>query len=62
MNAYIKEKKSERSGIQKKIQEANKKREAYIAKKQKAGSEGELQNAMIEAIKKQAEKKAYRWE
>lgn len=58
----IKEKKTERSQIQNEIQELNKKREAFIAKNQKENSSGELENAMLEAIKKQAEKKNYKWE
>ena len=59
---YIEEKKSERGKIQKEIQELNKKREAYIAKNQKEESKGELENAMLEAIKRQAEKKNYTWD
>ncbi len=59
---YISEKKVERNRIQKEIQELNTKREAYIAKNQKEGGEGELENAMLGAIKKQAAKKNYRWE
>ena len=62
MTIYIKAKKSERSKIQKEIQELNKKREAYIAKNQKEGATGELENAMLEAIKKQAGKKNYNWD
>jgi len=59
---YIDTKKSERTKVQKEIQELNKKREAYIAKNQKEGSKGELENAMLDAIKRQAEKKNYTWE
>jgi hypothetical protein len=59
---YIAEKKTERNRIQKEIQELNSKREAYITKNQKEGSKGELENAMIEAITKQAELKNYKWE
>lgn len=62
IEAYIAQKKSERSKIQKEIQELNAKREAFIATSQKEGTKGELENAMLEAIKKQAEKKNYRWE
>lgn len=62
IETYIGGKKSERSRIQKEIQEASKKREAYIAKNQKEGSKGELENAMLSAIKKQAEKKNYTWD
>ncbi len=59
---YIAQKKSERSRVQKEIQELNTKREAYITQHQKEGATGELENAMLNAIKKQAEKKNYRWE
>jgi signal recognition particle subunit SEC65 len=59
---YVEEKKSERTKIQKEIQELNKKREAYISKNQKEDLKGELENAMLEAIKRQAEKKNYRWD
>ncbi|RNC92803.1 MAG: VWA domain-containing protein [Allomuricauda sp.] len=58
---YIEEKKSERKRIQKEIQELSAKREAYIAKNQKA-EKGELENAMLNAIKKQAARKNYVWE
>jgi hypothetical protein len=60
--SYIEEKKSERVKIQKEIQELNKKREAYIAKNQKEDSTGELENAMLGAIKRQAAKKDYTFE
>lgn len=59
---YISDKKAARIKIQKEIQEVNKKREAFIAKNQESGSKGELENAMLNAIKKQAEKKNYRWQ
>lgn len=59
---HIEQKKTERVKIQKEIQELNTKREAFVAKSQKEGSKGELENAMLEAIKKQAEKKNYKWE
>ena len=39
-----------------------KKRETYIAAQQKDGEKGELENAMLTAIKKQAAKKNYSWE
>lgn len=60
--SYIDSKKSERSKIQIEIQELNKKRETYITKNQKDGSKGELENAMLDAIKRQASKKNYTWE
>ncbi|PCJ97900.1 MAG: hypothetical protein COA50_02920 [Flavobacteriaceae bacterium] len=58
---FIATKKTERLKIQKEIQELNTKRDAYIAKNQKNNAEGELENAMLNAIKKQAEKKNYTW-
>ncbi|MCK0192200.1 vWA domain-containing protein [Arenibacter sp. F20364] len=60
--SYIDTKKRERSDIQKEIQELNSKREAYIASQKKDNEKGELENAMLTAIKKQAAKKNYRWE
>jgi len=59
---YIEEKKIQRNKIQKEIKELNTKREAFIAKNQNENAKGELENAMLEAIKKQAEKKNYKWE
>ncbi len=59
---YIEEKKTERIKIQQEIQELNSKREAFISENQKEGSKGELENAMLEAIKRQAEKKNYKWD
>ena len=60
--SFIEGKKKERSDIQKEIQELNIKREAFIASQEKNGEKGELENAMLSAIKKQAAKKNYRWE
>ena len=57
---FVKEKKQEREKIQKQIQELNAKREAYIAKNQK-NEKGELENAMLSAIKAQASKKNFTW-
>lgn len=62
IEVHIAEKKTERAKVQKEIQQLNSKREAYIAKNQKEGSKGELENAMIEAITRQAEMKNYKWE
>ncbi|MFT4832492.1 MAG: hypothetical protein ACI815_002148 [Psychroserpens sp.] len=59
---FIDSKKKERGKIQKEIQELNMKREAYLAKNQKGTSEGELENALLTAIRKQALKKNYTWE
>lgn len=57
----VTEKKEERTKIQAEIQKLNAKREAYIAEQQ-TSQKGELENAMIEAIKKQAQRKNYSWE
>jgi len=62
IKSYIAAKKTERSKIQKEIQELNKKRETFITKNQKEGSKGELENAMLDAIKRQAKRKKYTWE
>ena len=59
---YIDGKKVERQQIQKEIQELNAKRDAYLIKNQTENATGELENAMLEAIKKQAEKKNYIWD
>jgi len=40
----------------------NKKREAFIAAQHTENAVGELENAMLQAIKKQATKKNYVWE
>ncbi|NQZ43767.1 MAG: VWA domain-containing protein [Flavobacteriaceae bacterium] len=61
LKAYVQAKKEARENIQKEIQILNKKREAFIAEKNK-NEEGGLENAMIQAIKKQAADKNYRWE
>lgn len=58
---YLTEKKVERQRVQKEIQQANAKREAYLAKEQK-NETGELEQAMLQAIKKQAAQKNMYWE
>jgi len=55
LEALIETKKSERARIQEEIREANAKREAFIIENQKENSTGELENAMLRAIVKQAE-------
>ena len=57
---YIAVKKAERVRIQKEIQELNKKRELYITKNKKE-QRGELEGALLKAIKRQAIKKNYEW-
>lgn len=59
---YIDSKKKERTKIQKEIQELNEKREKYVAQQRVEGAKGELENALLEAIQKQAAKKNYTWE
>lgn len=61
IKAYIAEKKTERENIQKQIQELNAKREVYIAENQEE-EKGELENALMSAIKTQAGKKNYTWD
>lgn len=62
ISSYIESKKTEREEIQKEIQDLNTKREAYILKNKKDDTSGELENAMLRAIKKQAKTKNYSWE
>ena len=62
IESFIQEKKSQRAKIQHEIQELNTKRKAYIAKNQQADATGELENAMLEAIQKQAARKNYTWD
>lgn len=60
IKTYVTEKRKEREHIQKQIQELNEKRKIYILKHQKENSNG-LENAMVKAIKEQAQKKKYSW-
>jgi len=60
VKAYVDKKRTERIQIQEEIAALNKKRLAYIAK-QSTDEDNELRNAMIKAIKKQAERKSYQW-
>lgn len=61
LEAYISEKKKERKKIQEEIRSTNARREQYINEKQK-DQKGELEEAMIKAIKNQASKKNYSWD
>ena len=61
IEAYIADKKASRTSIQTDIQNLNKKRESYLLKNQEKAT-GELENAMLLAIKRQAEKKNYKWD
>ena len=62
IKAYVDKQAAARAEIQKEIQKLNEKRRLYIAEKQKEEGTNGLGNAMLEAIKKQAEKKNYTWE
>ena len=61
LEAYISMKKKERKVIQEEIRKQNSLRQKYIASKQK-DQQGELENAMMNAIKNQASKKNYSWD
>jgi len=58
---YVATQKNKRSEIQNEIQELNKKRRTFIAEQEKVITNG-LESAMIQAIKKQALKKNYKWD
>lgn len=58
---YLDTKRSEREAIQNEIKELNEQRRKYISENSKQTDNG-LENAMVQAIKKQAEKKSYTWE
>jgi hypothetical protein len=61
LTSFIGKKKAERTRIQKEIQELNAKREIYISKHAQQ-EKGELENAMLNAIKRQAARKSFKWE
>ncbi|WP_229732495.1 vWA domain-containing protein [Muriicola marianensis] len=61
IKAYLDEKREERRKIQAEIQQTNLKRETYLKDLQK-NEAGELEKAILEAIKKQASKKNLYWE
>ncbi len=58
---YLESKRGEREEIQKQIMDLNEQRRKYIAENTKETSNG-LEDAMVQAIKKQAEKKNYTWD
>ena len=60
IKSYVDKKRKEREKLQKEIAELNAKRRQYVASKSQ-GDNG-LENAMINAIKTQAQKKNYIWE
>lgn len=58
---HVAQQRLKRKEIQAKINELNKKRNTYVAKKQKENNSKSLDKALINAIKKQAKKKNYVW-
>ncbi|MBC2846272.1 vWA domain-containing protein [Winogradskyella flava] len=61
IRSYVEKKRKERETLQKSISYLNEKRKGYIAKQSK-DSDNALENAMLKAIKSQANKKNYKWE
>ena len=62
LEAYVSKKKVERIKIQKQIQEENSKRTKFIAEEKKKNNiNNHLENAMLNAIKKQGKQKNYHW-
>ena len=61
IKTYVENKRKERETLQKAIAELNIKRRGFISSKTK-DSENGLENALIKAIKTQAEQKNYKWE
>lgn len=62
LEKYVEKQKKIRADIKAQINELNKKRRAFIAKKQRESTKkDELESVMIKAIKKQAMKKNYSW-
>jgi len=57
---YVEKQKAERNRVQQEIAKLNKQRREFIATQKKTSSNG-LESAMIEALKKQAQKKNYTW-
>lgn len=60
IKVYVEKKRKERETLQKSIAELNLKRRNYIKNKSKDSDNG-LENALIKAIKAQAEQKNYKW-
>ena len=60
IKAYVAKQRKEREAIQREIAQLNEKRRLYLAEKKKEG-DNELEGAMIQALKRQAEKKDYNW-
>ena len=60
LKSFVADKKAERKKIQKEIQSLNVKRQKYISEKS-AEAKGELESAMLRAIRKQATDKNFSW-
>jgi hypothetical protein len=60
LRAYLEEQQQQRQKIQEEIRQVNAQREAYLAQ-DPAGEGSGLQRALLEAVKKQAGQKDYRW-
>jgi len=60
LRAHLEQQQQQRQKIQEEIRQANTRREAYLAQEQADGSSG-LQRALLDAVKKQAGEKDYRW-
>jgi hypothetical protein len=59
----VDQKRADREAVQQEIQTLNAKRRAFVAEQKKLNKTiNGLENAMIQSIKKQAEKKNYKWE
>ncbi|MUU77745.1 vWA domain-containing protein [Winogradskyella endarachnes] len=61
IKTYVEQKGKAREKLQEEIENLNKKRRNYIAK-QNTKSSNNLESAMLEALKSQAEKRNYKWE
>ncbi len=61
IKSYVKKKRNSREKLQNEIASLNLKRRKYVAKQNKNTQNG-LENAMVNALKTQAEKKNYKWE
>ena len=58
---YVEKQKQERERVQKEISKLNEQRRVYIASQKSTNTNG-LESAMIEALKRQAQKKNYTWD
>lgn len=61
IKAYVAQQRAERKAIQDEIAHLNEKRRNYVANQKKEGDNA-LESAMVQALRKQAEKKDYKWD